>query len=252
MLTFIFALLMATPLPAKPSRFVTDSAGVLDGARANALNEKLAEFERGTSDQILVYVDRHVPEGTTLEELGAEAIRTWGVGQKGKDNGAILFIFTDDRKMRIEVGYGLEGALTDAKSKDILGTVVKPHLKNGDYNGAVEDGVNAMLATVRGESYAGTGVTVAQQSAGASFFSRYSRVMMWILIIGVYLTYQALFGRRRRRVSADGASYNDYDSSSSSSTDWSSSSDSSSSSSSSSDFSGGGGSGGGGGASDSW
>lgn len=70
---------------------------MLDDQRENALNERLAQYERDTTNQLIVYVDRKVPEGTTIEEMGAEAIRTWAVGQKKKDNGAILFLFIDDR-----------------------------------------------------------------------------------------------------------------------------------------------------------
>src|SRR5207248_8568065 len=101
-------------------------------------------FEQQTSDQVLVYVDKHVPEGTTLEQMGAQAIREWGIGQAKKDNCVILFVFTDDRKMRIEVGYGLEGSLTDAKSKLITSTIMKPRLQSGDYPGVVGHVVQAV------------------------------------------------------------------------------------------------------------
>src|ERR1700686_2140704 len=105
----ILALIAALPLPPKPGHFVTDRAGVI--ANPSALDAKLAQFERETSDQILVYVDQHLPPDTTIEEMGSEAIKQWGVGQKGKDNGAILFAFIADRKMRIEAGTGTEGRL---------------------------------------------------------------------------------------------------------------------------------------------
>src|SRR5438876_10225388 len=81
----LLALLAAIALPPKPDHYVTDRAGVL--VNAEALNEKLANFERQTSDQILVYVDDHLPADTTIEEMGSEAMRQWRVGQKGKDNG---------------------------------------------------------------------------------------------------------------------------------------------------------------------
>ncbi|MEO8380440.1 MAG: TPM domain-containing protein, partial [Acidobacteriota bacterium] len=106
-------------VPPKPRDYVADRAGILDPAAARALNGRLLQFERETSNQLVVFVDRRVPPGTTLEELSAASIRHWGVGQEGKDNGAILFVFVDDRKMRIEVGYGLESVLTDARSKRI-------------------------------------------------------------------------------------------------------------------------------------
>src|SRR5205823_2513639 len=156
----ILALMAAITLPPKPDHFVTDRAGVVTNAKA--LDDKLAQFERDTSDQILVYVDQHLPPETTIEEMGSEAMHKWGVGQKGKDNGAILFVFIADRKMRIEVGYGLEGALTDAKSKRIIETVTKPQFQRGDYAAGIDQGVSAILATVRGEQYKGDGRTAAQ------------------------------------------------------------------------------------------
>jgi uncharacterized protein len=253
MLTLVFALLMATPIPAKPAQYVTDRAGVLDASRAQALNEKLADFERKTSDQILVYVDKHVPEGTTLEEMGAEAIKTWGVGQKGKDNGAIFFIFTEDRKMRIEVGYGLEGSLTDFRAKQILSTIVKPHFKSGDFGGGIEAGVEAIVATIRGESFAPT-PTVAYEIpwylqnwvAGPGIV-----LLVLMMFAGFFLAAVKQMSAEASRARPDHGVIPDPERSSFSSSDYSSSSNDSSSS-SDSDFSSGGGSGGGGGASDSW
>ncbi len=122
------ATVISVPLPPKPVRYVTDHAGVLPPGQVEKLDAKLADFERATSDQVLVYIDRNLPEGTTLEEMSSEAIRRWGVGQKGKDNGAILFLFTDVRKMRLEVGYGLEASLTDARCRRITSEVIKPLL----------------------------------------------------------------------------------------------------------------------------
>lgn len=273
MLTFVFALLMTTPLPAKPAQYVTDVAGVLDATRRSALNEKLAAFERQTSDQVLVYVDKRVPEGTTLEEMAAEAIKTWGVGQKGKDNGAILFIFTDDRKMRIEVGYGLEGSLTDFQAKRILSQVIKPHFKQGDFTGGVEDGVDAILRTVRGEPYRGSGVTGAEAPRQADDIEALRKAMgIWLVLVPLGLLAIALLWKMIRNPGLDvsararrpegwrpeatrsprRSSFASFADESSTSSSWSSSSSSSDSSSSSSSFDGGGGSGGGGGASDSW
>ncbi|MFL6246300.1 MAG: TPM domain-containing protein [Thermoanaerobaculia bacterium] len=138
------------PLPPAPAKFVTDAAGVIPDDRELALNERLAEFERTSTHQVIVYIDRNVPEGTTLEEMGAEAIRTWGVGQVKRDNGAILFLFIDSHDSRIEVGYGLEGTLTDAMSKRIL-VNMRPLLRNGDYAGAVEQGAEEIIRTITAE-----------------------------------------------------------------------------------------------------
>ncbi len=231
-------LLIATiALPPKPDHYVTDRAGVLPNAAA--LNEKLATFERQTSDQILVYVDQRLPADTTIEEMGSEAMRQWGVGQKGKDNGAILFVFVADRKMRIEVGYGLEGSLTDGKSKWITRTVIKPAFQKGNFAVGINNGVDAILATVRGEPYRGSGETVAKPKR-----LTLAGWVVSIIFFGIFafIIFMQFFGRRLGWVKSSGSPGWISDSSSSSSD----------SSSSSSDFSGGGGDGGGGGSSDSW
>ena len=245
-------LLAANALPPKPQHYVTDRAGVLPNAAA--LDAKLADFERQTSDQILVYVDQQLPPDTSIEEMGSQAMRQWGLGQKGKDNGAILFVFIADRKMRIEVGYGLEGSLTDAKSKWITSTVIKPRFQSGDIAGGINNGIDAMLAAVRGEVYRGTGRTVAQARRHGipSWLIAVSIGFLWVVGFPAFI----VLAVRKRWVTTGslGGSSTSFGGTFSSS-GWSSSSSSfssDSSSSSSDSFSGGGGSGGGGGASDSW
>jgi uncharacterized protein len=233
---------------------------VIPAPRLESLNERLAAFERETSNQILVYVDRRVPADTTLEEMGAAAIRAWGVGQKGRDNGAIFFVFIDQRAMRIEVGYGLEGAIPDLRAKRITSETVKPYFKRGDYSGGIEAGTEALLAAARGEGNKGNGRTAAERGPGGSRPAAAplspsppshddSRFLIPLIIVGLALVaigFMVLLWRiasRHRRPEGWTTS--------SDSSSWSSSS-SSDSSSSSSDFSGGGGDGGGGGSSDSW
>jgi len=251
MLAFLLALL-SVAVPPKPATYVTDKTGVLDAAKVHAVNEKLAQFERDTSNQILVYVDRSLPTDSTIEQFANDAMHTWGVGQKGKDNGAVLFLFTGDRKMRIEVGYGLEGVLTDAKSKEITSTIIKPRLKAADYDGAVEQGVDAMLAVARGEGLKGTGQTAheAKRIRRGSAFVKFIP-FIFILLIGLIIVIARAVrrgGPRSGWTPSTGSDSSLWTSSSSSSSD----SFSDSSSSSDSGFDGGGGDSGGGGASDSW
>lgn len=253
------------PVLPKPTRYVTDTTGVVPSGRAAALNEKLAAFERETSDQILVYVADRVPEGTTLEELGARSMRDWGVGQKGKSNGVVFFVFPGDRKMRLEVGYGLEGAIPDARAHRITDEVVKPFFQRGDYAGGIEAGADALLSAARGEPFAGTGKTVAEGRRGrkaphplflaiAVGFLGFWVLMAMLIVRSIRKHHPGAVPapgvRRGGWTTGSGAWSASSLSSSSASESWSSSSDSSSSS--SSDFSGGGGDGGGGGASDSW
>jgi len=152
----------AVAVPPRPDRYATDRAGVTDAARLSALNEALAQFERDTSNQVLVYVDRRLPEGTDVEEYVNAAFQAWAVGQKGRDNGVVFFAFVDDRKMRIEVGYGLEAAIPDARSKQILDLVVTPRFRQGDVTGGVEEAAREIMKAARGEAFPGTGRTVAE------------------------------------------------------------------------------------------
>ena len=155
-------LLGAAPVLEKPEGYATDRAGVIPAERLAALNDSLAAFERETSNQIVVYVDRRLPEDTTLEELATDTFRRWGIGQKDRANGVLFLVFVDDRAMRVEVGYGLEGAIPDARAKRITGEVVRPLFKKGDYAGGIEAGAQALMAAARGEGHAGTGRTVAE------------------------------------------------------------------------------------------
>jgi uncharacterized protein len=268
MLAFLLALVTATSIPPKPAGYLTDNAHVLDVTRAHALNEKLAQFERETSNQLLVYVDRKLPPGTTVEQFANEAMHQWGVGQKGKDNGAVLFLFIDDRKMRIAAGYGLEARLTDARSRQITNTIIKPYLLKRDYTGAAESGGSAMIETVSAEHSRGTGKTVHETNeanASGPWGIVFGFIVLALIAGGVtaviILVIRSSARQPRTPRAAGSSNMGLFDSTNTGTTDPSSlsslsssswSSDSSSSSSSSSSFDGGGGDSGGGGASDSW
>jgi uncharacterized protein len=181
----------ATPqspvVPARPARYVTDLTGRVPAARVSALNEKLAAFERLTSTQVLVYVDSRVPAGTTLDEFANLAFRQWGIGQKGKDNGVLFVAFLDDRVMRLEVGYGLEGALPDARAKQITSDYVKPRFKAGDYAGGLEAAADQILTAARGEAYQGTGRTVAEGGSMPLFAKLFFSLFGWVLAAAFFL-----------------------------------------------------------------
>jgi uncharacterized protein len=141
----------AGAVPPAPERHVTDLAGVLPPAVLDALDGQLEAFERETSHQLVVWIAPRVPEGTTPEELGADAIRSWGVGQAAKDNGLVFFVFTQDRVTRIATGYGLEGAVPDAIAKRIQVEITSPHFARGDFATGVQLGVDALIKATRGE-----------------------------------------------------------------------------------------------------
>src|SRR5262249_6327428 len=143
-------------IPPAPGQYFNDYAHVASTAVAARLNKTLEDFERQTSDQILVAVYPKMESDSSIEDYTVRAAQSWKVGQKGKDNGAVLFVFVQDRRMFIQVGYGLEGALPDALAKRIIETEIKPRFRAGDFDGGLNAGVTAILSAVRGE-YKGTG-----------------------------------------------------------------------------------------------
>ncbi|MGH2768602.1 MAG: TPM domain-containing protein, partial [Actinomycetota bacterium] len=134
----------------------TDLAGALPPGTEKSLNDRLGVFEEETSNQVVVWIDRRIPEGWDLEAFAAQAVEEWGIGQKSRDNGVLLLVFTEDRKARIEVGYGLEGTLPDALAHRIIAEAMIPRFREQDYSGGIEAGVEGILAATRGE-FEGTG-----------------------------------------------------------------------------------------------
>jgi uncharacterized protein len=139
----------ADPLPPKPAQFVSDRAGILSPQTIASLNSRLEAFERDTSNQVIVATFPNVPDGYVLEDFSQRTAEAWGIGRKKDDNGVALFVFPKDRKTRIEVGYGLEGALPDIVAKRIIENEMLPAFRGGDFDG-VSRGVNAILRA-RGE-----------------------------------------------------------------------------------------------------
>ena len=156
----------AANVPAKPEHYFNDYASLIDAGTAQRLDQRLEDFERQTSNQILVVIYLSLPADSAVEDFTQDAFRAWKVGQQGRNNGAVLFVFVKDRKMRIQTGYGLEGALPDAICKRIISDEMAPRFQAGDFAGGMTAAVNAMIAATRGE-YKGTGLTVAQARARA-------------------------------------------------------------------------------------
>jgi uncharacterized protein len=183
-------------IPEKPQRYVTDRAGVFGPGEAEALNARLEQFERETSDQILVWDDRKIPEGFTLEDFTVRAAQKWGAGQKKEDNGAVLFVFTEDRKVRIEVGYGLEGSLPDVTARRIIDDEIVPRFRQGGFAGGMTAGANAMMAAVKGE-YKGSGRTVDEGSRRGH--NQLSSCVTLAIFLGIFFVLPAIFRRNRFR-----------------------------------------------------
>ncbi|MFZ3207354.1 MAG: TPM domain-containing protein [Geobacteraceae bacterium] len=153
LLTFLFLFIpvmaLALDLPQLKGR-VNDYAGMLSIQAAQEVEERLSAFERSDSTQIVVLT---IPTlgGESLEEFSIRLAEAWRIGQKGLDNGAILLIAKEERKIRIEVGRGLEGKLTDLVAGRIIRGDIAPRFKVGDVDGGVNAGVSAIMAVVKGE-----------------------------------------------------------------------------------------------------
>jgi uncharacterized protein len=148
----------AEVIPPKPDRYFNDYAGVVSKEAAQRFNEQLAQFERETSDQVVVAVFPKMQSDSDIADYTQRVAQSWGVGQKERRNGVVLFVFVQDRKMFIQVGYGLEGALPDITAFDITEYRIKPHFRSGDYEGGIAAGIDSIFKAIRGE-YKGTGKT---------------------------------------------------------------------------------------------
>lgn len=140
----------ALSIPPAPTRRVSDFAGALSAADREGLETKLAEREQGSRNQVVVALFRSL-EGESLEDFSIRLAERWKIGQKGLDNGVIFLVFLQERKMRLEVGYGLEGTLTDAISSSILSQVVAPRFRDGHIAQGIAAGLDAIDAAIRGE-----------------------------------------------------------------------------------------------------
>jgi uncharacterized protein len=197
---FIFICIWCLPavadevIPPAPARYFNDYAQVLNTATADQLNTQLEAFERSTGNQVLVAIYPKMQSDSSIDDYTIRVARSWEAGQKEKNNGAVLFVFIADRKMFIQVGYGLEGALPDAICKQITEYEIKPRFKEGDYAGGLTAGVNAILAATRHE-YKGTGTTVDERKHRQT--GAYPGMMVW-LFPGLFILLLILSRSSRR------------------------------------------------------
>lgn len=153
---FIFLLLLhgsfsfAFSIPPQARGYVHDEVQALSHAVRQQLDAELRDFDQKTSTQIVVAIFSSL-DGESLEDLSLQIAETWKIGRKGRDNGVLFSIFLNDRKMRIEAGYGLEGVLTDYVSQQIIREVVAPHFKAGHLDDGVVAGARAIMEASLGE-----------------------------------------------------------------------------------------------------
>jgi len=139
-----------TTLP-QPYAWVNDYAELLDADEEKLLNDSLQLLEKLSSTQVFIAIVENIPESSYLEKFSHDLATDWKIGTKGNNNGVLLLVSLSDRKMRIEVGYGLEGVLTDALSRRIIDNEILPEFKNRNYFGGLANGATAITKAVKGE-----------------------------------------------------------------------------------------------------
>ncbi|MBZ0102268.1 MAG: TPM domain-containing protein [Thermoanaerobaculia bacterium] len=184
----------ATPLPAAPARWLTDEAAVLSPSAASAIDARLEAFEREQGTQVLVALFRRLPPDEVLEDWTQRVAQAWRVGRSDQDDGAVLFVFVDDRLLRLEVGYGLEGTLTDLESRIILDETLVPFPRQGDWDGGIAAAADAIVAAVRGEYRPTPGATPAGESLPIGFL-----ILLFCVVFALALLSRRARWRRGRR-----------------------------------------------------
>lgn len=190
---------------------VVDQAGLLSAADEQAISAKLAQHEQATTNQVVV-VTLKTLQGYDIADYGYQLGRHWGIGQKDKNNGVLLIIAPNERQLRIEVGYGLEGVLPDATAKIIIDNIIVPRFKNKQFAQGIEDGVDAILGAIGG-TFNADEVSPHQQSDSSGvgyalvFFVAYifggmlsafgtvvsMAVVFGIVLVGVYLLLNSIW-----------------------------------------------------------
>ena len=173
-------------IPQKPTEYFNDYAHAVSPATGDRLNSELRGLEQQSSNQILVCIYSKMQTDSSIEDYCHRIYAGWGVGQKGKNNGAVLFVFKDDHKQRIEVGRGLEGVLPDSVCKDIEQDVMAPKFRAGDFDGGLTAGVEAMIQASKG-AYKGNGRTVDQDQNGGGGGMSGGGVLLIVVAVVIFL-----------------------------------------------------------------
>lgn len=140
-----------TPVPPAPTRWFTDTAQFVSPDAALALDAQLSAYEKSSGHQLLVYIGATTGDAP-IEDWAVRAFASWKVGRKGLDDGLVLFIMSQDRKLRIEVGYGLENEVPDAIASRVINDIIVPRIKAGDADGAVTAGIDALTGILGGQA----------------------------------------------------------------------------------------------------
>lgn len=180
-----------------PPRLVTDAAGILSEAEKSALEQKLVSFDDSTSNQIAVVIIKSLQD-RPIEEYATKLFRTWGIGSKKTNNGVLLLVAVDDRKVKIETGNGLEGAIPDIIAGEIIRNRIAPAFKAGNYYKGIDEATDALAQAAVGEYKVARKKSKSSDDGGSPF------LVFFILLIVVMLILASIgggggFGGGRRR-----------------------------------------------------
>ncbi len=176
-------------IPPPPGRWATDEAGFLSPQAVQALDARLENYERQTGHQLLVWIGRTIGPNEVLEDWTVRTFAAWKVGRKGLDDGLVLFILADDRKIRIEVGYGLEDKVTDAYAYRVINNILAPGIRAGRSDEAVDAAVTALIGYIGGDENAAGGEPRSRiESKAKTIFG----LVIFIIVAIIFITNPSL------------------------------------------------------------
>ena len=179
-----------TPIPNSPTQWVTDTANFLSPQTVSALNARLAQYEQTTGHQLIVYIAPTTGDAP-IEDWAVRAFAKWKVGRKGLDDGLALFIMPGDRKLRIEVGYGLEPLVPDAVASRVINEVMVPRIQAGQRDEAVTEAVNSLIGVIDRQSTAFPAGPPAQSEPASPLRSIVFGII-GLVILGLLITHPSL------------------------------------------------------------
>ncbi len=144
---FLFSKIYSLEIPERPIGRVSDYAKILRPEEVSTLEAILSNYERETTNQIVIAIFNSL-EGWDIEDFSIRLAEKWKIGQKGKDNGIIILVALSERKIRIEVGYGLEGSVPDITARDIIDRKIVPYFKKSDYFNGLREGVDYLIKAI--------------------------------------------------------------------------------------------------------
>jgi len=186
MLVGIGLKLQAANIPQAPDNYIYDSVGLINASDYQAITHLITELDHKTSAQVAVAV---VPttDPETVEAYAVKLFEQWGIGRKGKDNGVLFLVAKNDRKMRIEVGYGLEGALPDAICNRIINSIVVPEFKQSNFSGGIYKGTSAIVSLIAKEY--NVAITGEESAVYDSVHSSSNDSGLWVIVFIVIVLF---------------------------------------------------------------